>query len=75
MKVLNMSGRNTSSENTGSSRKTWKWMLIDSAIVGGIATFAAINSAGPTWGTAWVAFKAFGAAFLLQLYVERGLKR
>jgi len=50
-------------------------MLIDSSIVGGIATFAAINSAGPTWATAWVAFKAFGAAFLLQLYVQRGLKR
>lgn len=73
--MLNLSGRHNSPENTGSSRKTFKWMLIDAAIVGGIATFSAINAAGPTWATAWIAFKAFGAAFLLQLYVERGLKR
>ncbi len=73
--MLNLSGRTNSSENTGSSRKAWRWMIVDAAIVGGIAAFAAIGGGGPTWGTAWVAFKGFGLAFLLQLAVERGLKR
>jgi len=73
--MLNLSGRTNSSENTGNNRKTWKWMIVDSAIVGGIAAFAAIGTAGPTWDTMWVIFKAFGLAFLLQLAVERGLKR
>lgn len=50
-------------------------MLVDSAIIAGIAAFAAIGGGGPTWDTLWIAFKAFGAGFLLQLAVERGLKR
>lgn len=50
-------------------------MLVDAAIIGAIAVFAVIGGAPPTWDTAWVAFKAFGAAFVIQLAVERGLKR
>ena len=50
-------------------------MLVDSVIIGAIAVFAVIGTAPPTWDTAWVAFKAFGAAFVIQLAVERGLKR
>jgi hypothetical protein len=56
-------------------RKTWREMLVDAAIIGAIAVFAVIGGAPPTWDTAWVAFKAFGAAFVIQLAVERGLKR
>jgi hypothetical protein len=57
------------------TRKTWREILIDSAIIGAIAAFAVIGGAPPTWDTAWVVFKAFGAAFVIQLAVERGLKR
>lgn len=70
--IVNRAHQNPSGRN---SRKPWKWMVIDSAIIGGIAVFATIGSMLPTWETAWVAFKAFGAAFLIQLAVERGLKR
>jgi uncharacterized membrane protein SirB2 len=50
-------------------------MLVDAAIIGGIVLFATIGSMPASWETAWIAFKAFGAAFLIQLAVERGLKR
>ena len=50
-------------------------MIIDSAIIGGIAVFASIGSMPLSWDTSWIAFKAFGAAFLVQLAIERGLKR
>jgi len=73
--LLNIASQPRSGENGEDTRKTWREMLIDSAIIGGIAVFAVIGSAPPTWDTAWTAFKAFGAAFIIQLAVERGLKR
>jgi len=73
--MLNMSGYSNSAEGSSSSRKSWKWMLIDAAIIGAIAAFAGIGGGGPTLGTVWIAFKAFGLSFFMQLAVERGLKR
>lgn len=73
--MLNLTGRASSGEEGQGSRKTWTDILVDSAIVGGVAVFATIGSMPPTWETAWVAFKAFGAAFFIQLVAERGLKR
>ncbi len=73
--MLNMSGYSNSAPGATSSRKTWKWMLVDAAIIGAIASFAGIGGGGPTLDTVWIAFKAFGLAFFIQLAVERGLKR
>ena len=73
--MLNIASKSNSVKNGKSTRKTWREMLVDSAIIGGIAVFACIGSAPPTWETAWIALKAFGAAFAVQLAVERGLKR
>jgi len=73
--VLNISRQTNPEEEGGDGRKTWTDMLIDSAIIGGIAVFASIGSMPLTWDTSWIAFKAFGAAFLVQLAIERGLKR
>jgi len=75
MKVLDISRQTGPREEGGDNRKTWTDMLVDSAIIGGIAVFASIGSMPLTWDTSWIAFKAFGAAFLVQLAIERGLKR
>lgn len=73
--MLNMSGRNNAAIADSNGRKKWTWMLIDAAIIGAIAAFAGIGGGGPTVETMWIAFKAFGLAFFMQLAVERGLKR
>lgn len=73
--MLNMSGYSNSAKGNSPSRKSWKWMLIDAAIIGAIASFAGIGGGGPTLATLWIAFKAFGLSFFMQLAVERGLKR
>ena len=74
--MLNIASKTRSAENPGEDpRKTMREMLIDAAIIGAIAVFAVIGSAPPTWETAWIVLKAFGAAFVIQLAVERGLKR
>ena len=73
--MLNMSGRTNSSENTGNPRKTWTWMIVDSAIIGGISLFTELITGPPTWASAYKAAIAFGLAFFIQLAVERGLKR
>lgn len=73
--MLNMSGRTNSPENTGSSRKTWTWMIIDSAIIGGISLFTELITGPPSWMGLYKAGMAFGLAFFIQLAVERGLKR
>ena len=75
MKTLNMLAPTPESERDESGRKQLNWMLADSAIIGCIAIFATIGGSPPTWETAWIAFKAFGLAFFIQLAVERGLKR
>ena len=73
--MLNISRQTNPGGESGDGRKTWTDMLIDSTIIGGIAVFASIGSMPLTWDTSWIAFKAFGAAFLVQLAIERGLKR
>jgi len=70
-----MSGRTNSSENTEPNRKAWRWILIDSAIIGGISLFTELISGPPTWMGLYKAGVAFGLAFFIQLAVERGLKR
>jgi len=73
--MLNMSGRTEGATTSTNGRKAFKWMLIDAAIIGAIACFAGMGGGGPTWDTLWIAFKAFGLAFFMQLAVERGLKK
>ena len=56
--------------------KPWRWIVVDSLIVAGIAFVAALPEGRlPTAYDVYVAVKAFAYAFLLQLAVERGLKR
>jgi len=57
------------------SRKPLKWILIDSLIVGGIAMAAAMPNTVPTAADLWVMFKGFLYSFLVQLAIERGVKR
>lgn len=73
--MLNIVSQPRSGEDGQDPRKTFREMLIDSAIIGGIVVFACIGSLPPTWETAWIAFKAFGAAFIAQLAIERGIKK
>jgi hypothetical protein len=73
--MLNIASHRAASSAQEDTRKTWREMLIDSAIIGAISVFAVIGSEPPTWNTVWIAFKAFGAAFVIQLAVERGLKK
>ena len=73
--MLNLCGRTNSPKNTDGPRKTWKWMIVDSAIIGGISVFTELITGPPTWTTAYKAAVAFGLAFFIQLAVERGLKR
>lgn len=56
-------------------KKPLKWMLIDSAIVAGIAFVAALPSARvPTPEDIYIALRAFLYTFLVQLAIERGVK-
>lgn len=73
--MLDMVNRGHVSAKTGDARKAWRWMIIDSIIIGGIAMVAAMGNEPPGWADVWVMFKGFLGAFLLQLAVERGLKR
>jgi len=55
--------------------KPFKWILIDSAIIAGIAFVAALPSDRlPSALDIYVAVKAFVYSLLVQLAVERGLK-
>jgi predicted phosphoribosyltransferase len=55
--------------------KPLKWILIDSAIVAGIAFVAALPAARtPTPEDIYVALRAFLYTLLVQLAVERGVK-
>lgn len=60
--------------NGKNSVKPWKWILIDSIIIALIAMVAVMPSAVPTETELWVMFKAFLAAFVVQLAIERGIK-
>jgi len=73
--VLDMVNRSAASPTRTNSRKAMKWILIDSAIIGGIALWAVSPAGWPTWADLWVMARAFGAAFVAQLAIERGIKK
>ena len=56
-------------------RKPMKWIVIDSAIIGLIAMVACMPDVVPTLNEVWVMGKAFIGAFVVQLAIERGIKR
>ena len=56
--------------------KPFKWILIDSLIIAGIAFVATLPQARmPTAEDIYFAVRAFLYSFLLQLAIERGIKR
>jgi hypothetical protein len=73
--MLDIVNRSHSDPNGENTQKPWKWILIDSVIIGGIAMAASMPSTIPTVADLWVMFKAFIGSFILQLAVERGLKK
>jgi len=73
--MLNIAYRNQASAKTGDTRKPWEWMLIDSAIIGGISLFTELVAGPPSWMGLYKAAMAFGLAFFIQLAVERGLRK
>lgn len=74
--VLDIFHREHTNPSRKNERKPFKWILVDSAVIGGIAMFAASPSIFPTSPDhLWVMLKAFLGAFLLQLGIERGIKR
>lgn len=55
--------------------KPWKWIIIDSLIVAGIAFVSALPTARmPTLTDLYVAVKAFVYTFLVQTALEKGIK-
>ncbi len=55
--------------------KPWKWILVDSLIIAGIAFVASLpGDRLPSLYDLYVALRAFVYSFLIQLAVERGLK-
>ena len=55
--------------------KDFKWILLDSLTIAGIAFVAALPADRlPTLFDAYVAVKAFVYSFLIQLATERGIK-
>ncbi len=55
--------------------KPWKWIIIDSLIIAGIAFVASLPADRlPTLLDAYIALKAFFYSFLAQLVIERGIK-
>ena len=58
-----------------SQSKPWKWILIDSLIIGGIAFVASLPTNHlPTLFEMYVGLKAFLYSFLIQVAFERGIK-
>jgi hypothetical protein len=70
--IVNRAHNDPDKKNT---RKAFKWILFDSIIIGAIAMCAAMPSTVPTAADLWVMFKAFLGSFILQLAIERGLKK
>ena len=73
--MLDLVNRAHSSGDGSNSRKPWSWMVIDSAIIGGISFFSSLIEGPPDMMAVYRAAVAFGLAFFLQLAIERGLKR
>jgi len=70
--IINRAHTNPGRKN---SRKPLKWIFFDSLIVGGLAMAAAMPNTVPTAADLWVMFKGFLYSFLVQLAIERGVKR
>lgn len=73
--VLDIIHRGHTNPGRKNTRKPMKWIIIDSLIIGGIAVSASMPPTVPTINELWVMFKAFVGSFLLQLAIERGIKR
>lgn len=73
--MLDIIHRGHTNPERKNSRKPFKWILLDSVIIGGIAAWACAPNWIPSVADIWVMFKAFCGAFLLQVAVERGIKR
>jgi len=55
--------------------KPWKWIIIDSLIIAGIAGLAALpGDRFPSMTDVYIATKAFLYSFLVQVAVEKGIK-
>ncbi len=56
--------------------KPLKWIVIDSLIIAGIAFLSTLPSDRmPNYQDLYMAIKSFAYSFLIQLSVERGLKK
>ena len=73
--MLDMVNRSHCNPNGKNSRKSWKWMVLDSVIIGAIAMCAQMPDVIPALNDLWVMGKAFLIAFITQLAIERGLKK
>lgn len=73
--MLNVISPQGGAANDDTGRKTWTWMLLDSAIIGGIGLFTELISGPPSIEGLYKAVVSFGLAFFIQLAIERGLKR
>ena len=70
-----MVNRAHNTEDGSNSVKPWRWILVDSAIIGAIAMAAVMPGEIPRVSDIWVMAKAFFAAFIVQVGIERGLKK
>lgn len=73
--MLNMTGRADTAANGTKIRKTWTEILIDALIIGSLAGVALLGDTWPTMAELWIPLKTAAAAFILQVAIERGLKR
>ena len=55
--------------------KSWKFIVLDAAIMSLIALFAVCPIDIPNINDLYVMLRAFGASFVLEVAVERGLKK
>ena len=60
---------------TFNPRKPMSWIAIDSLVIGIIAMVATMPADIPTFQQCWVMLKAFLGAFILQVAIERGIKK
>lgn len=73
--MLDMVNRGHNNPNGKDSRKPFKWILVDSAIIALIAMAIVMPERIPNAQDLYTMFKAFLAAFIYQLAVERGIKK
>jgi len=77
--MLDMLNRGHTNPQGVNTQKPLKWIIVDSVIVALIAMVAVMPERAPTgdelYSTLWVMLKAFLAALLAQIVIERGIKR